>query len=115
MTVQFFCKIIENISPNEYLIELDFSNRTNLPITNITRRRVYCNYILTKDQIIFVSKSKIDIVEDNKKLTILEAFSITPLTLQQEEKPKQNLENSLLASRKDMIKDPNSFPLHVLS
>lgn len=115
MTIQFFCKIVELVSPNEYLIELDFANRTNLPLTNITRRKVYCNLPLAKDQLIFVSESKVDIIDDTKKLTILKAFSLTPLTPQQEVIPKQHLENSLLASKKEMIKDANSFPLHVLS
>jgi hypothetical protein len=115
MILQFFCRIVECVSKNEYLIEIDFANKTSLPMSNITRRRVYCSLSLPKDQIIFVSESKIDNVDDVKKLTILKAFSLTPLTPQQEEKSKQNLENSLLASKKEMIMDPTSFPLHVLS
>lgn len=118
MIIQFFCKVVEKTDiPDEYIIELDFNNKLNLPIKNLTKRKVYSNIPLEINAIIFISNSKIELVEDSKKLIIIEGFSLTPLTIpQQEVTSKTNLdEPSIMTAKKEAIKDSNSFPIHLLS
>lgn len=118
MIIQFFCKVVEKTDiPNEYIVELDFNNKLNLPVKNLTKRKVYSNIPLQINTTVFISNSKIELIEDSKKLIIIEGFSLVPLIIpQQEVKSKTNLdEPSIVTAKKEMIKDNNSFPIHLLS
>lgn len=111
MTIRFVCKITAN-EGNLYTVELNSSNLLSLPEDSITVRKFISNLDLAIGSIIYVTKSILNDTGVNKKLTVEDAFILTPAL------PKistiDNNTNVMSEEMRKMILDSNFCPVHLL-
>jgi hypothetical protein len=111
MTIRFVCKITAH-EGNTYTVELNSSNLLALPEDSITIRKFTSNLDLPIGSMVYVTKSILNDTGTTKKLTVEDAFILTPAL------PKISTidTNSFVMSEeiRKMILDSSYCPVHLL-